>query len=88
MRGDDIWILSLSFKAFVIPRGLSLLNVILYFRIHYIKIFNRTEMKASPKANKCSWLIPVHVILRSSKIQGLVGGMGQIIMNLTSLTED
>ena len=62
MRGDDIWILSLSFKAFAIPRGLSLLNVILYFRIHYIKIFNRTEMKASPKANKCSWLIPVHVI--------------------------
>ena len=45
-------------------------------------------MKASPKANKCSWLIPVHVILRSRKIQGLVGGMGQIIMNLTSLKED
>lgn len=44
-------------------------------------------MKASPKANKCSWLIPVHVILRNRKIQGLVG-MGQIIMNLTSLKED
>lgn len=35
-------------------------------------------MRANPKAHECSWLIPIHGILRSSKIHGVVGGMGQI----------
>lgn len=45
-------------------------------------------MRANPKAHECSWLIPIHGILRSSKIHGVVGGMGQIIMNLKSLVEE
>lgn len=43
-----------------------------------IEIFKRTEMRANPKAHECSWLIPIYGILRSSKIHGVVGGIGQI----------